>query len=55
LRVSIGLPGSAWGTATAHFGIGVTVLGIVTASAFQEEQVLTMRPGDTVELSLDMS
>jgi cytochrome c-type biogenesis protein CcmF len=39
-----GLPGSAWGTATAHFGIGVTVLGIVTSSAFQEEQVRTMRP-----------
>ncbi|WP_428673413.1 heme lyase CcmF/NrfE family subunit [Roseibium sp.] len=46
-----GLPGSAWGTAIAHFGIGVTVLGIVTASAFQEEQVTTMRPGDTVELA----
>jgi cytochrome c-type biogenesis protein CcmH/NrfF len=47
----VGLPGSAWGTAAAHFGIGVTVLGIVTASAFQEERVLTMRPGDTVELA----
>ncbi|XYK81704.1 MAG: heme lyase CcmF/NrfE family subunit [Labrenzia sp.] len=46
-----GLPGSAWGTATAHFGIGVTVLGIVTSSAFQEEQVRTMRPGDTVNVS----
>lgn len=47
----VGLPGSAWGTATAHFGIGLTVLGIVTASAFQEERVLTMRPGDVVELA----
>lgn len=47
----VGLPGSAWGTATAHFGVGVAVLGIVTASAFQEEQVLTMRPGDTIELA----
>ncbi|MCX2723435.1 heme lyase CcmF/NrfE family subunit [Roseibium salinum] len=47
----IGLPGSAWGTATAHFGVGVAVLGIVTASAFQEERIETMRPGDTVELS----
>ncbi|MES0879595.1 heme lyase CcmF/NrfE family subunit [Roseibium sp. SCP14] len=46
-----GLPGSAWGTAIAHFGIGVTVLGIVTASAFQEERIVTMRPGDTVDLS----
>lgn len=47
----IGLPGSAWGTAIAHFGIGVTVLGIVTASAFQEERIETMRPGDKVDLA----
>ncbi|QDG78397.1 heme lyase CcmF/NrfE family subunit [Labrenzia sp. PHM005] len=47
----VGLPGSAWGTATAHFGIGVTVLGIVTASAFQEERIETMRPGDQVDLA----
>ncbi|MTI43719.1 cytochrome c-type biogenesis protein CcmF [Roseibium hamelinense] len=46
-----GLPGAAWGTATAHFGVGVTVLGIVTASAFQDEYVQTMKPGDTVNLS----
>ncbi|WP_299472088.1 heme lyase CcmF/NrfE family subunit [uncultured Roseibium sp.] len=47
----VGLPGSAWGTVVAHFGVGVTVLGIVTASAFQEERIETMRPGDTVEVS----
>ncbi|KZM47769.1 heme lyase CcmF/NrfE family subunit [Labrenzia sp. OB1] len=47
----IGLPGSAWGTSMAHFGVGVTVLGIVTASAFQEERIATVRPGDVVELS----
>jgi len=46
-----GLPGSAWGTATAHFGIGVTVLGIVASTAFQDEKVLTMAPGDTVDVS----
>ncbi|WP_040617099.1 heme lyase CcmF/NrfE family subunit, partial [Roseibium sp. TrichSKD4] len=46
-----GLPGSAWGTATAHFGIGVTALGIVMSSAFQDEKVLTMSPGDTVDVS----
>lgn len=45
-----GLPGSAWGTAIAHFGVGVTVLGIVVASAFQEERIQTMRPGQSVEL-----
>ncbi|WP_153769767.1 heme lyase CcmF/NrfE family subunit [Labrenzia sp. CE80] len=46
-----GLPGSAWGTSIAHFGVGVTVLGIVTASAFQEERILTMKPGANVELA----
>ncbi|WP_417684607.1 heme lyase CcmF/NrfE family subunit [Roseibium sp.] len=46
-----GLPGSAWGTAIGHFGIGVTVLGIVTASAFQEERVLTMKAGEVIELA----
>ncbi|MTH98937.1 heme lyase CcmF/NrfE family subunit [Roseibium sp. RKSG952] len=46
-----GLPGSAWGTAVAHFGVGVTVLGIVTASAFQVEHIKTMKPGDTVNVS----
>jgi cytochrome c-type biogenesis protein CcmF len=46
-----GLPGSAWGTTIAHFGVGVTVLGIVVASAFQEERIQTMRPGQSVELA----
>lgn len=46
-----GLPGSAWGTTLGHFGIGVTVLGIVTASAFQEERIQTMQPGDMVKLA----
>ena len=39
------------GTAIAHFGVGVTVLGIVTASAFQEERIETMRPGDVVDVA----
>ncbi|MBD8893474.1 heme lyase CcmF/NrfE family subunit [Roseibium litorale] len=46
-----GLPGSTWGTAIAHFGVGVTLLGIVTASAFQTEQIRTMKPKDLVSLA----
>ena len=46
-----GLPGSAWGTALGHAGIGLTLLGIVAVSAFQEEKVLTIRPGESVEIS----
>lgn len=43
-----GLPRSAFGTVLAHFGLGVTVLGVITASAFQTETVTAMRAGQTV-------
>jgi cytochrome c-type biogenesis protein CcmF len=42
-----GLPRSAFGTALAHAGVGVTVLGLVTASTWSTETILTMRPGDS--------
>lgn len=47
LRRAMGLPRSAWGTAIAHFGVGVCVLGIVAASAWQTEHIVAMKPGDT--------
>ncbi|WP_108461643.1 heme lyase CcmF/NrfE family subunit [Devosia naphthalenivorans] len=50
-RRLIGLPRSTWSTALAHFGIGVTVLGIVATSAWETELVTTLNPGDNVELS----
>jgi cytochrome c-type biogenesis protein CcmF len=43
-----GLPRSAFGTMFAHAGVGVTVLGIVVASNFLTEQILTMRPGEEI-------
>ena len=51
LRRLFGLPRTAWATAIAHFGIGVTVIGIVTTSAWEQELVTTMRPGETAELA----
>ncbi|WP_439529651.1 heme lyase CcmF/NrfE family subunit [Pannonibacter sp.] len=45
-----GLPRSAFGTTFGHFGIGVTLLGIVMSSAFQTELVRTVRPGDTFDV-----
>ena len=45
-----GLPRSAFGTALAHFGIGVTLLGIVAVSAFETETVTVMAPGDRLEV-----
>jgi cytochrome c-type biogenesis protein CcmF len=45
----MGLPRSAFGTALAHFGFGVTVLGIVAVTTFQTEKVVEMTPGKTTE------
>jgi cytochrome c-type biogenesis protein CcmF len=47
----VGLPRSVFGTALAHLGIGLTVLGIVGAVAFEQERILTMHPGETVEIA----
>jgi cytochrome c-type biogenesis protein CcmF len=45
------LPGSAWGTMIAHAGVGVMLLGIVSASSFRTELVTVMQPGETVEVA----
>ncbi|HEY0033010.1 MAG TPA: heme lyase CcmF/NrfE family subunit, partial [Devosia sp.] len=45
-----GLPRSAWSTALAHFGMGVTVLGIVATSGWETELVTTLNPGQSAEL-----
>ncbi|MCO5730890.1 heme lyase CcmF/NrfE family subunit [Rhizobium sp. SSA_523] len=44
-----GLPRSAFGTALAHFGLGLTLLGIVAVTTFESETVVEMRQGETVE------
>lgn len=50
-RRLVGLPRTAWSTAVAHFGIGITVLGIVATSAWETELVTTLNPGESAELS----
>jgi len=45
-----GLPRSAWGTVFAHFGLGVTLLGIVCVSTWGDEQIVEMKPNATVSL-----
>ncbi len=45
LRRLVGLPRSAFGTAIAHFGLGVTLFGVVSVSAFSTETITTMAPG----------
>jgi cytochrome c-type biogenesis protein CcmF len=44
-----GLPRSAFGTAIAHAGFGVSVLGVVAVSTFATETVVEMKPGATTE------
>jgi cytochrome c-type biogenesis protein CcmF len=46
-----GLPRSAYGTALAHLGVGLTVLGIVGVVSFQTEHILVMRPGETTQVA----
>ena len=48
---AIGLPRSVWGTAVAHFGIAVTLLGIIGAATWGTERILTLKPTQTVTLS----
>ena len=47
-RRLVGLPRSSFGMTLAHFGIGVTLLGLVSASHWQTEAILDMHAGDTV-------
>lgn len=51
LRRFVGLPRSIFGTALAHLGLGLTVLGIVGTLSFGTEKILSMHAGETVELS----
>lgn len=46
-----GLPRSTWGTAFAHFGVGLMVLGVVGATAFSEEKGIAAVKGDTIEIA----
>ena len=39
------LPRSSYGTAFAHIGVGVMVLGIVATSVWQTEKIIAMKPG----------
>ncbi len=49
LRRLTGLPRSVFGTALAHAGLGVTVIGIVGVSAFATEHIAEMKPGMALE------
>ena len=46
-----GLPRSTWGTAVAHFGIAVSMLGIISAGTWGTERIVALKPAQTVSLS----
>jgi cytochrome c-type biogenesis protein CcmF len=50
-RRALGLPRSAWGTAVAHFGIALTLIGIVAAGTWGTERIVAVKEGDTIALS----
>jgi cytochrome c-type biogenesis protein CcmF len=45
------LPRSAIGSAMAHFGVGMVVVGVVATSAYREERIVIMKPGEQLALS----
>jgi cytochrome c-type biogenesis protein CcmF len=51
LRRAAGLPRSAWGTAFAHFGIGVSLFGIVAVTAWGAERIAALKPGETIDVA----
>jgi cytochrome c-type biogenesis protein CcmF len=46
-RRARGLPRSVWGTAFAHAGLGVALMGIVCETTWNSEYIATMKPEDT--------
>lgn len=45
-----GLPRSAWGTAFAHAGLGIALIGVVCESTWNSEYIGNMRPNDTARV-----
>jgi cytochrome c-type biogenesis protein CcmF len=46
-----GLPRSAFGSALAHAGVGIALLGVVAATAWAEERIVALKPGDQVSIA----
>jgi cytochrome c-type biogenesis protein CcmF len=51
LRRALGLPRSVWGAAFAHFGMGVTLLGIVAVTAWGSERIAEIKLGDHLDIA----
>ena len=45
------LPRSAYGTALAHAGLGIVVIGIVATTTWRSETILALKPKETAEIA----
>ncbi|MGD9502122.1 MAG: cytochrome c-type biogenesis CcmF C-terminal domain-containing protein, partial [Methyloceanibacter sp.] len=45
------LPRAAYGTALAHGGLGLAVIGIVATTAWRSETILALKPGESAEIA----
>jgi cytochrome c-type biogenesis protein CcmF len=46
-----GIPRSALGTTVAHAGVGICVIGIVSASAYQTEEIAALKRGESISVA----
>jgi cytochrome c-type biogenesis protein CcmF len=51
LRRAAGLPRSAWGSAFAHAGIGIALIGVVCETTWNSEYIGTMKPDEVTSLA----
>ena len=51
MRRARGLPRSTWGTAFAHAGVGVALIGIVCETTWNSEYIGTLKPNDVAKLA----
>jgi cytochrome c-type biogenesis protein CcmF len=51
MRRARGLPRSSWGTAFAHAGVGVALIGIVCETTWNSEYIATMKPDDVAKVA----
>jgi cytochrome c-type biogenesis protein CcmF len=50
LQRATGLPRASWGSVFAHFGMGVTLLGIVGETQWGTERIVSLKPNETVSI-----
>lgn len=49
-RRAVNLPRSSYGTLLAHFGVGMMVVGIVATTAYQQEKIAIVKPGEKISI-----